>query len=506
MPIGVMSLSSYVKKHVKNIKTKLIDFNIVLNKMEDFEYKSFEDFFKEAILRETEYKPTMICISSLFSPSYKNMLEIGKICREIFPKAYIFAGGALPTNMYRDIFNRTDAFDALCYGEGELALLGFIQSKNKKKYLNDNPTWITKKKVDEGKEFSWSFIENLDEIPFYDYGLLNVDDYGISPAIIAYSAVGEKKQNYHVMTSRGCNFRCTFCSSHTVHGRNLRYFSLERVEEDFTKLKEKYGAQTLIFQDDHFLANKERALKIIEIVKKLKVKVVFQNGLALYTLTRDVLEALKSAGVTHTVLAVESGSQRVLTELMHKPLTLEMVERVAKDCRELGIYTDVNLIIGMPGETKKDIEDARKFLRTIDTNWFRITVATPLVGSEMYKTCIDKKYIKDNFADCHYKKAIIETEDFTAEYIEEIQYIMNLELNFIENSDYRLGCYKDALDGFLNAIAAKSDHAIAFYCASRCYEKLGDAKKSKEYLDTAKEIVNKSEFWKKYIDMFKISL
>lgn len=505
MPIGVMSLSAYVKKHAK-VETKLVDFNVVLNKIDDFEYASFEEFFKDVLLKEKDFNPTIIGISSLFSPSYQNMLDIAKVCKEIFPKAFILAGGALPTNMYREIFKQSGDFTALCYGEGELALLGFIQAKDKEKYLEDNPTWITGKKVEEEKNFSWSFIENLDEIPFYDYDLLNVDDYGISPAIIAYSAVGEKTQNFHVMTSRGCNFLCTFCSSHTVHGRILRYFSLERVKEDFTKLKNKYGAHTLIFQDDHFLADKERALKIIDIIKELKIKVVFQNGLALYGLTRDMLEALKSAGVNHIVLAVESGSQRVLTELMHKPLTLEIITRVANDCRELGIYTDVNLIIGMPGETKKDIEDAIKFLKTIPTNWFRITVATPLVGSEMYHMCIAKNYLKKSFADCHYKKAIIETEDFTSEYIEEMQYFMNLELNFIENSDYKLGRYEDALNGFLNAIKAKSDHAISFYCASRCYEKLGDSDKAKEYRDTAKKIIGESAFWKKYADMFKISL
>jgi radical SAM superfamily enzyme YgiQ (UPF0313 family) len=506
MPIGVMSLSSYIKKHISDIETKLVDFNIVLNKLEDFTYKSFKEFFKDILKQNKDFNPTIICISALFSPAYQNMLDIGDICRELFPKSYIFAGGALPTNMYEDIFKQSICFDALCYGEGEIPLLKFIQAKDKIEYLEQDPTWITFTKVYNNKTYQYSFIENLDEIPFYDYGLCNVDDYGISPAIIAYSAVEEKTQNYHVMTSRGCIFFCTFCSSNTVHGRKMRYFSLDRVKEDFTKLKNIYGAHTLIFQDDHFLKDKERALKIIDIVKELNIKVVFQNGLALYSLTKDILIALKSAGVNHIVLAVESGSQRVLRDLMHKPLTLEIIERVANDCRELGIYTDVNLIIGMPGETKKDLKEAREFLKKIPTNWFRITIATPLVGSDMYKTCLEKGYIKKSFADCHYKKAIIETEDFTAEWLEEMQYLMNLELNFIENSDYILGNYQDALNGFLNAIKAKNDHAIAFYCASRCYDKLGEKEKAKEYYTIAKDIVSKSSFWKNYVDMFKLDI
>jgi radical SAM superfamily enzyme YgiQ (UPF0313 family) len=505
MPIGVLSLSAYIKKF-HTINSKLIDFNIVLNKISDFNYDSFKYFFKDIIFDYNDFDPEYICISALFSPAYQNMIDIANVCREIFPNSFILGGGALPTNMYEDVFNQTNSFDALCYGEGEIPLSNLISAQNKKVFLEQNTSWITTKKIKNNSIFEKTFIINLDEIPFYDYDLCNVDDYGISPAIIAYSAVEEKTQNYHVMTSRGCPFHCTFCSSHTVHDRKMRYFSIDRVKEDFLKLKNNYGAHTFVIQDDHFLQDKKRALKIIDIIKELKMKVVFQNGLALYSLTRDILEAIKDAGVNHLVLAVESGSQRVLKELMHKPLTLEIIERVASDCRELGIYTDVNLIIGMPGETKQDLEEARKFLKKIPTNWFRITVATPLVGSELYSTCIEKGYIKKSFADSHYKKAVIETDDFTPEWIENMQYFMNLELNFVENSDFKYGNYNDALNGFLNVIKAKGDHAFAFYFASKCYNKLGDAIKEKEFLDIAKKIVSTNFFWGNYNNMFNLNI
>jgi radical SAM superfamily enzyme YgiQ (UPF0313 family) len=526
MPIGVLSMSAYIKanmsaipmtSHVKEIKTELLDLNIVLNKMPDFSYNNFLDFFKQELMEYKQFNPTIVCISALFSPAYRNMINLGELSRDLFPCSYVLAGGALPTNMYKEIYEETDCFNALCYGEGELPLARFINSTVKEDALRWDDSWITAGKIAMEEDFSFSFIEDLDEIPFYDYDLCDVTDYGISPAIIAYSKIEEKTQNFHVMTSRGCNFHCTFCSSHTVHGRKMRYFSVDRVREDFTKLKELYNAHTLIFQDDHFLADKNRALQIIDIIKELDIKVVFQNGLALYGLTKDMLVALKSAGVDHTVLAVESGSQRVLKELMNKPLTLDIIKKVAEDCREVGIYTDVNIIIGMPGETKQDIYDAKEFLKTIKTNWFRVTVATPLVGSDMYNTCIDKGYINDNFAEAHYKKAIIETPEFTPEWLEEAQYQMNLELNFIHNSDFREGNYEDALNGFLNAIKAKSDHAIAYYYAALCYERIsshildkGSSALANETMRTANKYFSKAKeyakdpFWKKYIEMFNI--
>jgi len=285
----------------------------------------------------------------------------------------------------------------------------------------------------------------------------------------------------------------------------MRYHSINRVREDFKRLRDQYGAKTLVFQDDHFMANRQRALEIIDIVKELQITPVFQNGLAIYALDRKMLETLKIAGANQLMLSVESGSNKVLKEIIHKPFDLSVIKRVSNDCWELGIYTNVNILLGFPHETKKDIEDTRAFLKTIKGNWFMIYCANPLVGSEMYDICVKKNYLKDTFIGSDFKNAVIETEDFTAEYIQEMAYILNIELNFVENSDFRLGNYEMALKGFENAIRAKNDHAIAYYYAAKCYEKLDNLEKSQQYMDTAK-IAAENPFYRKYANMFNIPI
>ncbi len=506
MPLGVLALSAYVKRHAA-VVTELVDFNVVLNQLESFDFPSFADFFRDYFSgpRWKDYAPSIIGVSGLFTPSYQNILDIGQACREIFPRAVIVAGGGVPTNMYKEIFRDSECFDGLCYGEGEKPLLGLVKAVDKLGHLEEDPSWITRRKVGSGESFRHSFIENLDEIPFYDYGICDTEKYGLNPTIRSYASLDKKAYNFHVMTSRGCPHRCCFCSSHTVHGRKMRYYSINRVKEDFQLLRDRYGAKTLVFQDDHFVADTKRAFQIIDIVRELQITAVFQNGLALYALDRKMLETLKSAGVNQLLLAVESGSDRVLRKIMHKPLDLSIVKRVADDCRELGIYTNVNILIGLPGETKQDIEDARAFLKTIDANWFFIFCANPLVGSEMYDICIKKNYLKENFIGIDYKKAVVETEDFTAEYIQEMEYILNLELNFIENSDFRLGHYEIALKGFESAIRAKSDHAIAYYRAAQCHERLGNVEQAQQYMQAARTAAE-TPFWRKYLDMFSISM
>jgi len=505
MPIGIISMSAYLKKY-SDAAVKLLDFNIILNKLDNFKYDSFSGLFRD-ILSSSEWKgyaPDITGISTLFATSYYNMLELADVVREIFPDTLIVAGGGVPTNMYSEIFKTNKSFDALCFGEGEKPLLGLVKAENKKELLNSHPAWITKKKIQNKAIFRFDFIEDLDEIPFYDFDLLDIKQYTLNPTVAVFASYKGKNRIFHTAVSRGCTLHCVFCASHSVHGRKMRYHSLHRVKEDLLLLKEKYGAEIIGFQDDHFLADTDRAKEILKITKELGLGIFFQSGLALYSLSRKMLEAIKDAGLKQITIAVESGSNRVLKDIMHKPINLDMAKRVVKGCRELGIETDANILIGLPGETKKDLEDSRMFLRTLDVNWFRIYIATPLIGSEMLQICIEKKYLKGDYSGRDFKKAGIETEEFTAEYIQEQAYLLNLEINFVYNSDIRLKNYQGAIKSFENVLKVKSDHAFAFYYLAKCHKVLNAYDKYLDYKNKYSEQLVKSGSWKKYAEYFNL--
>jgi len=503
MPIGLLSLSAYLKKHI-DLEIKLLDFNITLNKLEEFKFPSFKKFFGDTFSK-LDYSPEIIGISTLFTPAYQSMLDIAKSCKEIFPNSLVIAGGSLPTNIPKKIFKDSSSLDALCYGEGEKPLLGLMKADNKSQYLKENSSWITRKKIKDKQSFEYDFIENLDEIPFYDYDILNISEYELSPTIKNITSFNNPKDIFYVSTSRGCPYHCCFCSSHTIHGRKMRYHSINRVKEDFKKLKERYGAKLIVFQDDNFMVDKQRAFDIINTLKELKLNVFFQSGLPLYALDKKMLKTLKGAGVNQIVLPVESGSKKVLKKIMHKPINLSIIKNVVSNCRQLKIDTDANILIGLPGETKKDIEDTRKFLKNLDATWFRTYVATPLVGSEMFDICIKRNYLQGDYLNCDFKKGIIKTEDFTPEYIQEKAYSLNLELNFVGNSDFRLRNYKKALEGFENTIRVKSDHAFAYYFASKCCKVMGLDKKYLSYKSKYNEIIKESKFWRNYVNQFGLT-
>ncbi len=505
LPLGPISMSAYLKKHM-DIEVKLIDFNAEISVLESFPYDNFYECCID-LLTKLDFEPDIVGVSSLFSPSFNNFMDCGKASRALFPHALILGGGNIPTNSYKHIYREMncDYFDALCYGEGEKPLLGLLKSYDKQAYLAESESWITKDKVVNPKHAlmpKHDFIEDLDEIPFFDYDLCDFNKHSSNQAKSGFHSV-ENKRGFHIMTSRGCPFLCTFCASHKTHGRSMRYHSLERVTEDLTKLRDQYAAGTIVFQDDHFMADKERVKSILKVVGDLKLESLYQNGLTLYALDRPMLQAFYDAGVRHLVLPVESGSEKVLKQQMRKPLKFRISEQVAKDCRELGIYTNTNIMIGMPGETKADLDEGRMNLRKVQTNWFNIACASPLVGSEMYETAAKKNYIKINTLGSDYRTAVIETEDFTPEYIQEYQYMMNLDLNFVHNTDVRLGEYQLALKAFKNVIRIKFDHAFAHYYAAICYQNLGEFSLYEAHQSKYKEY-SQSSFWQKFVKLFNL--
>ncbi len=526
IPLGPISLSAYLKKFIE-IEITCLDFNTELNKITDFNFKSFYEYFDAVISeRYADKKFDYVGISALFTTTYPSIIDLAKISKKYFKDSFLMVGGNFPTATYENLLTDSDHIDVVCYGEGEKPLLNLLMAKNREEYIGMSKSWINKRKL-KIKEFKpeHDFIWELDEIPPLDYDILDLEAYKINPTSSRYAVseknadfdrdvakesveemlVATKKEIFHsmpIMTSRGCPFKCTFCASHAAHGRDMRYYSHERVMSDVQLMIDKFKIDGVVIQDDHFMAGKYRPYKIVKEIGQLGLGMFFQNALALYALDYEFLKLLKESGVDELVLPVESGSARVLKELMKKPLRLEIIPRVLKDCRDAGIFTDCNIILGMPGETIQDIADSRKFLKTIYADWFRVFVATPIPGSDMFKHCEAEKLFDASPMLADYKHPIVTTEHLSSQDVQKMTYLMNIELNFVYNSNMRLGKYEIAIESFKNVLKVKPDHAIAHLYISICYEKLGNLELFEYHQEKSVEFRNK--FWDEIIEELNI--
>jgi anaerobic magnesium-protoporphyrin IX monomethyl ester cyclase len=500
IPLGVLSIAAYVKKHV-DIDINIVDFNVIINEAED------TDFDEAFILKELraaleEHTPDIIAISAIFNSNFGYLDLISSGTKQKCPASIVVAGGGVPTNLYQEVLNKCRNIDGTCFSEGEIPVLNLIRATEKKGYLEGSVSWVTRKKLEAGFTPQAELVTDLDDIPPLPYNLINFGDY---QKHTRYHGDNEKTTVASIMTSRGCPFRCCFCASHSVHGKQIRVMSAKRILSDIDALRKQYGVDTILIEDDHFLIDQERALSILYGMKDWGMTLEFPNGLAVYAINEQIAQALNLAGAKMVTLAIESGSERVLREIIHKPLKLSMIPEVVHLLRKNNLYVRAFFIIGFPGETSEDRKMTADFIRNLGINWAAIMIATPIAGSELYEICKKDGYlVSHSIEDFHYGKGNIRTGDFTPEQIENERYLMNLDINFVNNYDVKNGNYTVALTGFEDVIKRVPNHAFAYYYAAVCYEKIGNENKALVYKNKFKEIINKDNNWHDYVKYFAI--
>jgi radical SAM superfamily enzyme YgiQ (UPF0313 family) len=233
--------------------------------------------------------------------------------------------------------------------------------------------------------------------------LINLEDYfslrkrGFVDRPIVRGTGAERAVS--IVTSRGCPFRCVFCSIHLHMGRKWRAHSVEYVLHHVDFLVDKYGVRHIHFEDDNISSNVHRFRGILDGLIKRGTRVTWDtpNGIRVDTLTRDVLAGCKASGCVYLVFGVESGNQRVLDEIVEKRLDLQAVERVAKWCKEFSLDTGSFFVIGFPGETRQDMKDtvgyALRLQRRYDVNP-ALFVAIPYPGTVLERIFSERNLLR----------------------------------------------------------------------------------------------------------------
>ena len=142
-------------------------------------------------------------------------------------------------------------------------------------------------------------------------------------------------------------------------GQKYRVHSPEYVVKLLRLCVDKYGISNFHFEDDNLTWDKKRFERILDLIieENLQIKWDTPNGVRVDSLDYNLLKKMKQSGCIHLALAIESGNQRVLDEVIHKRLNLENVIEIAKYCKELKISAHAFYVIGFPGETINEIKD-----------------------------------------------------------------------------------------------------------------------------------------------------
>jgi MoaA/NifB/PqqE/SkfB family radical SAM enzyme len=228
-----------------------------------------------------------------------------------------------------------------------------------------------------------------------------------------------------ILTSRGCPYRCVHCSSNPSSRRDgeliapktQRRYSPAYLDRLLGSLADR-GVRRVHLLDELVNVNERHFDAVLDLLDRHSLAYEIPNGMrADYVLPRH-LELMKGRLTTLSVSA-ESGVQRVVTEVVDKDLDLGAITRVAERAKDAGVSTLVHFMIGLPGETKQEINGTLDFALKLHEQtgaWPSVQFATPLPGTRLAKLSAERGRVLPtihDFGPCFQREPSIEAPAFT---------------------------------------------------------------------------------------------
>ena len=226
--------------------------------------------------------------------------------------------------------------------------------------------------------------EDLDAIPFPAHHLFKIERYtNLNPLT---DGLNPHARAYTIVTSRGCPYKCTYCSK-PITGNTWRPRSVENVIAEWRWLVEDLGATEIGVTDDIWNMDPARAKELCQalIDNKLNhVPWVTIHGMKVNRTDLELFQLMKAAGCKRVGFGIESGDDEVLRKVIKKGQTVQMVRNAVRWAKQAKLQTMGFFIYGMPGETEETMEKTTQLALELNPDLAHFLMATPFPGTEMW--------------------------------------------------------------------------------------------------------------------------
>ncbi len=305
--------------------------------------KSLRHFFDS--LQHT--KPDVVGVSfNSFNRwgAYQIIKDIKKVRRDCI----VVLGGVHPSTMYSQVFTHFFGhIDFIIQSEGDRSLCTLCNSLEAgEDYKNISGLVYKDGKGSFKANAVTDIVHDLDDLP--------VPDYSFCARKI------RARELAYLVTSRGCPVNCSFCSTSSFWGSNVRMNSPERVGEEVDYVKG-LGAKRIFFYDDTFNLGVERTIRLARILKEKKIE--YAISCRVKPVNEEMIARLVESGCRHITWGVESLSDTILKNI-DKKITKEEVKNAFDICAK---YTDkmttsAYFCVGVPGETEETVNATVDYL------------------------------------------------------------------------------------------------------------------------------------------------
>lgn len=404
-PTTLLILAAYIEKECPDIEVEVLDCQA-----ERMGWDGVERYIDSS-------EPSMVLTSGFTCNAYTCARTV-EIAKKINSDIVTVVGGIHFSSVPEESILDFPEIDYIVRGEGEHTIVELIKS------LNNG------KKIRRIKGLSYQYngkiihtpprplIKNLDELPYPAYHL--IEDY---IKHYHFSMMAGRNTRYMVLEgSRGCNYRCSFCTQWNHWGGMWRSKSVKRIADEIEYLNETYGGVFLWLADDHFKISM-RGKKLYEELKNRKCK----EDIMLFLQARtddvaknpDLVKKLREIGTYWIMCGVENHSEATLKEF-RKGTKNQDAYTAMKLLRDNDIFSHAMFIIGSRRDTLESIERLRQFSLDIQPDFAIYTALTPYPGTQYFEQAKQDGWIEDfNYANYDMAHAIMPTETLTREEVQE---------------------------------------------------------------------------------------
>ncbi len=375
-------------------------------------------------------KPDIVGVSGPFTSQIENTLKVTMLVKKVDSRILTVVGGPHVSTVPKEFLEEAKSVDIAVMGEGEYTLLEIAQYFEGKRQLADILGIAYRQNGSVTVNPKRPFIENLDELPYPAYHLVEMEFY-LSNKKIGYRSF--QNRAISMVTSRGCPFNCCFCAVHLHMGQGFRAHSAEYVLKHIQHVVDKYNVKNIFFEDDNLTLDLKRFEAICDGIIERKIKIHWEtpNGIRADRLNMPLLRKMKQSGAVSIFVGVESGDQEILDKVVCKSLDLNRVVEFAKNAKQIGLKTGAFYIIGFPGEKKENMQRTVDFALMLKRDYdvgMHLFTATPSYGTRLYEQCKKNGYLEADLSWNSFGSAarlpqghsLISTEDFTSQEVKEI--------------------------------------------------------------------------------------
>ena len=395
--IGFAYISGFLQS--KGYQVKIVDgIAEALNRFWDIpEFPGYhcQGLTIDEIIKRIDPRSRIIGFSAMFSGEWPITRAIIKAVRRKFPDALLVAGGEHITALTEYSLRECPELNVCVRGEGEQAMYEICEAYRTGKNFSEVGGAAYLDATDTFVEAAPNRIREIDEIPWPDWP----DGYMEKFWQAGKSYGVQSARDMPIIASRGCPYRCTFCSNPQMWTTRYILRSVDDLIGEIKRYVSKYDITALQFYDLTAITKKrwtiEFCRKLIE--EKLDyLKWSLPSGTRSEALDADTLAALKRTNCNYLVYAPESGSPDTL-EKIKKRINLDKLTASVLEAKRQGIIVRTNLIIGFPHETRKHVFETIRYglyLAWKGADEVTINIFSPYPGTEIFDDLLARHRIE----------------------------------------------------------------------------------------------------------------